>query len=394
MTLPREVSSGSLRVLHVISGINTGGAERFLSELAPQLRENGISQEIYSLSGEGSMSPVFYDRGFAVHKPNVGRSVFNAVKILSDLARLTDSYQPDIIQGWMYHGDLFSLLARHFSHQRKSKLIWNIRCSDLHLVDYSMQLRVVIRACTHYSHMPDLIIANSNAGAKSHLDLGYRPRGLAVIHNGVDTERYKPNPVIRNKLRRELGIDPKALLIIHAARVDPMKDHATLLRAVGDLKGTTIILVGQGTTSLDLPENAIALGNRSDVDEIFAAGDIIASSSSFGEGFSNALAEGMSTGLLPVATRVGDAALIVGNNGFLCEPGDINELRKAFERVRDMPLAKRQVLGVAARERITSNFSIRNAVDCYARTYRSICDSGFDYTRALHSASDLTVGYG
>lgn len=364
--------SGGIRVLHVISGVNTGGAERFLAELAPLLRERGISQEIYSLSGDGTMAPVFEKRGFVVHKPYFGRSALNGVKLLFDLAKVIDDFKPDIIQGWMYHGDLFALLARHLSRLRKSKLVWNIRCSDLRLEDYSLQLRIVIRGCAHFSKRPDLVIANSHAGAESHLRLGYKPRQLAIVHNGVDAERYQPDPHARDQVRSELGIDPETLLIVHVARVDPMKDHATLLRAVGDLAGTTTLLVGRGTASFDLPGNVIALGNRTDIDRILSAGDVVASSSAFGEGFSNAVAEGMSVGLLPVATRVGDTEILVGETGILCQPRDANGMRAAFERVRSMPPAERHALGRAARERVASNFSIQNAADNYARIYQGI----------------------
>lgn len=360
-----------MKILHVISGVGTGGAERFLSELTPHLKARGFDQEIVSLTGDGPMATVFEKHGFVVHKLDA-RGMFTATTVVRRLANLMDEFRPNVVQGWMYHGDLFATLGRQLSRWRKARLIWNIRCSDMTLDEYSLRLRMVVRACKLLSGAPDLIIANSEAGAKAHLDWGYTPNKLEVIHNGVDVEHFKPDAALGQRLRKELGIKPEAILIAHVARVDPMKDHATLLRAVDGLQGATTVLVGLGTEKLRLPTNVIALGRRTDVQTILAASDIVASSSAFGEGFSNAIAEGMSAGLLPIATRVGDAGHLVGDTGFICEPRAFHQLRAAFQRVIMMTTDQRAALGQAARQRIASMFTIKGAADRYEEAYRTV----------------------
>ena len=89
---------------------------------------------------------------------------------------------------------------------------------------------------------------------------------------------------------------------------------------------------------------------------LYAAADVVASTSAFGEGFSNAIAEGMSAGLIPVATDVGDARRIVGDTGFVVPPRNPGAFAEAIGAVAAMPKAERSRKGALARERILVAF--------------------------------------
>ena len=128
-------------------------------------------------------------------------------------------------------------------------------------------------------------------------------------------------------------------------------------------------MVGNGTEQLNMPANAKALGQRGDVARLLAASDIVVSSSAFGEGFSNSVAEGMSTGLVPVATDVGDARRIVGDTGTVVPPRDANALARALAAVAVMPSDERRKKGLMARDRIASQFSLGLALDRYFKLY-------------------------
>src|SRR5690606_18204571 len=136
----------------------------------------------------------------------------------------------------------------------------------------------LIRVGARLSGRPDVIVANSTAGVRAHLAHGYRPRRLEVIPNGIDTDRFRPDPAARADLRAALGLAPDARVAIHVARVDPMKDHASLLDAFRNLPEVALLLVGSGTQRLSLPPNAQALGRRDDVAALLSAADIIVSS--------------------------------------------------------------------------------------------------------------------
>jgi len=110
---------------------------------------------------------------------------------------------------------------------------------------------------------------------------------------------------------------------------------------------------------------------RKDIARLYAAADIVVSSSAFGEGFSNAIAEGMSSGLVPVVTDVGDARVIVGNTGRIVPPADPYVLAAAIAQEFSSP-GDLQAKGLKARARIVDHFSMAQCVEAHARLYKSI----------------------
>jgi glycosyltransferase involved in cell wall biosynthesis len=307
---------------------------------------------------------------------NFGRAA-GAVAGIIRLARLIAEQRPDIVQGWMYHGDLAALVALLMSGRRKTtRLVWSIRCSALDLRHYGPGLRLVVKACTRLSAWPDLVIANSAAGLKSHLTLGYRPRRAEVVANGIDVDEYRPNAAARDAVRRELGIPEGAIVLAHVARVDPMKDHATFLAAMARLPEISALMVGAGTENLPAGRNVVRLGRRDDVARLLAAADFVVSSSRFGEGFSNALAEGMACGLPAVATDVGDAKVIVGDTGLVVPPAHPDAFAAAIRTLKAEPAAARMERGRRARMRIVEHFALADAARSYAELYASLLAVG------------------
>ena len=228
----------------------------------------------------------------------------------------------------------------------------------------------ILRWSARMSRWPDTIVANSECGAAFHKSHGFEASRMVVIENGIDSELFRPHPAWRQQVRRELGVPLDAPLIIHPARVDPMKDHACLLKAMDTLPGVTAVLVGSKTNQLELPPNVKALGLRKDMPRLYAAADIVVSTSAFGEGFSNAIAEGMSAGLLPIVTDVGDARRIVGDTGCVLPPGDPSALASAIAQECASPndLAAK---GGRARARILETFPVSRFVDSFTRLYEN-----------------------
>jgi glycosyltransferase involved in cell wall biosynthesis len=119
-----------------------------------------------------------------------------------------------------------------------------------------------------------------------------------------------------------------------------------------------------------------ALGRRSDIPRLLAAADMVISSSAFGEGFSNALAEGMSAGLAPVATDAGDSGLIVGDTGPVVparDPAALAAAMTALAALDGYTLTKR---GAAARARIIEHYRLPLAISRFEELYRSLAGDG------------------
>jgi glycosyltransferase involved in cell wall biosynthesis len=360
------------KIVYVTAGLRGGGAEAMLTRLATA--QPGVADEITLVSllpAEGHIDRLVAG-GVTVVELQFDR-VGGAAAGLVKLAKLIADSRPDIVQGWMYHGDLAALVALVMSGRRKqTRLVWSIRCSDMDLRHYGRGLRLVVKACTLLSGSPDLVTANSAAGLKSHLALGYRPRRAEVVANGVDIDEFRPDPAVRQAVRTELGIPENAMVLAHVARVDPMKDHGSFLAAMMELPDLFALLVGAGTENLPAAANVLRLGRRQDVARLFAAADFTVSSSGFGEGFSNALAEGMACGLPAIATDVGDAKLILGDTGLVVPPENPRALAAAIRTLAREPAAARGDRRAKARARIVDNFAMTHAVQRYAGLYASL----------------------
>jgi len=169
------------KILYVTAGLRGGGAEAMLTRLVTA--QPGLADEITLVSllpAEGHIERLTAG-GVRVLELQFDKMGGVAAGLLK-LAKLIADSRPDIVQGWMYHGDLAALVALVMSGRRKqTRLVWSIRCSDMDLRHYGRGLRLVVKACTLLSSWPDLVTANSTAGLKSHLALGYRPRRAEVV---------------------------------------------------------------------------------------------------------------------------------------------------------------------------------------------------------------------
>ena len=356
------------RIMHVITGLDTGGAEKMFTDLAIANHYADESPFLVSLLPGGVHHDNLVKAGGEVKEVGLarGRPGLRGLSRLVDLIRVE---KPDIIQSWMYHADLYSLIALMLSgRRRQTRLYWGIRCSNMDTTQYGLTLKMVIRICAWLSFLPDGIVANSMEGRNWHLGIGYKPKLFTVIDNGLNISLYQATLSLRHEARAELGIDRDAFVIGALARNDPMKDYPNLLAALEKLDGAICIVAGHGTQKLPKKPGLIRLGERQDALRILHAMDVFISASAYGEGFSNAIAEAMSCELPVVATNVGDSGRIVGDCGIVVEPGNSNALAEAIMNLQQNP-AQRHELGHRARQRITEEFSLQRMVSAYRDFY-------------------------
>ena len=160
-----------------------------------------------------------------------------------------------------------------------------------------------------------------------------------------------------------------------------MKDHETLIRAFNKIhennSSTYLILAGSETKNIKSSSGIITLGMCKDMNVVYSASDIIVSSSAFGEGFSNALAEGMASSLIPIATNVGDAKLIVGEVGKIITPRNMDNLYLAMKELLAMDAYKFEKKKLFARDRVKKHFSINKMVAAYNDAYKNCIESSY-----------------
>ena len=368
-----------IRIAHVISDLDTGGAEMMLAKLVGAMDRDRFSNTVISLTDRGQLGEQIESSGVAVHPLGMKRGRPD-IFALPRLIRLFNTLNPTIVQSWLYHADLLSTLAVKFSGS--PILLWNVRCSDMDLKRYSLLSRWVRWVLARWSAAPAAVIVNSEAGKQQHERLGYRPRRWDVIPNGFDTARFHPNTSLRLPLRQEWKVPPDAVVVALVARVDPMKDHATFLNAAQEVSNARqnvyFLLVGKDTQTLapavaakGLTDRVRVLGYRSAIECLLPGVDVLCLSS-YGEGFPNVLGEAMACGIPCVSTDVGDARSIIFDTGLVVPARDPAALAHAMIDLIDRGPAARATLGRAARERIEKTYSLPMIVEQYMATYSAL----------------------
>jgi len=375
-----------MRVMHVITGLSTGGAETMLLKLLSAASGN-MDHVVVSLGDKGTIGPPIAALGVPIHCLGLKRNAPNPFSALSmlPLARRID---PKLIQGWMYHGNLMASMAT-LALRQKPPVLWNIRQTIYDLCRERWLTAKLIRLGARLSSGPAAIIYNSKTSATQHEELGYRADKRVVIPNGFDCQVLRPDEAARRAARAELGITDDTVLVGLVARYHPMKDHVGFLKAAAIVvrfhPQARFVLAGAGVSSTqpelaegiqqnELGDRVILLGERSDIPRLNNAFDI-GCSASWSEAFSNSIGEAMACGVPCAVTDVGDSAYIVADSGFVAPPRAPEALANAIGRLIEIGRSGRQQLGAKARQRIETEFSLSSIVQNYENLYATICES-------------------
>lgn len=382
MTRQVAPTSGAPRVLFVTTGLATGGAERMLYRLIPGLVAGGLKIGVVSLRGRGSVSGEIEALGVAVWHLGLdsARDLPLATMRLRGIAR---DFRPDVVQGWMYHGNLAAWLLRAL-WSRRARLCWSVRQSLPDLGLEKPRTRRVIRVCARVSAGVDAIVYNALLARRQHEVIGYASVPGRLIDNGFDTGIFRPDAEAAAAIRHELGLRLSDRLIGLIARFHAMKGHEVCLRAAANLAARApdvhFLLAGHGVDASNpalapwlnepvLMGRAHLLGERTDVPALTCALDV-ATSASLAEAFPNTLGEAMSCGVPCVATDVGDARRIVGNTGLIVPPGNAEAMASAWARLLALPKTELAALGSEARQRVSDCFSLERTVANYLELYK------------------------
>ena len=339
--------------MHVTNNLHCGGAERLLTNLVTQ-QDRVRRASVVCLHGEGVFRQTLSAAGVEVIDLGI-RHKRNALGGLFRFASLIRRRRPAVIQGWMYHANVFAFLALCLAGRRGTRLIWGIYNSDIY--GNQSTWRNLGGLGKLFSPYVDGVIYNAEQARDFHRTFGFRePRSL-VIPNCLDTKKFRRDPSLRAIVRRELDIPDDAIMIVTVARVDPMKNWPEVLEAVRGIPGVITVGVGKGTEQLPQQSGFIGLGWREDIQRLLSAADIFLLASAFGEGTSVALAEAMSCGLPCVVTDVGGNGTFVGDAGLVVPPRQVAAVRAALLRLaRDARL--REQMGRAGVERVSTGHSV------------------------------------
>jgi glycosyltransferase involved in cell wall biosynthesis len=374
----------TIKVLHCITDLSPDGAQRTLLRLIGSLERAGIESRVVCLAGEGSLSSEFESAGFPVIQLGMQRGIPSLAGIVK-LRAIIKEWQPHIVQGWMYHGNVAALLATKMSGM-SVPVLWNVRRCLYDLSRDRFATRLTIRAGAWLSRWISRIIYCVDLAAVQHEALGFDAYRRIVIPNGVDMTTFKPTNVERSALRRELGVPDECRLVGAVGRYHPQKDFEGFLQAAAAVVwgggDAHFVLAGRGlspdnerlaalVSDLGISRRVHLLGERTNIPALMSGLDLFVSSSN-NEGFSNVLAEAMASGLACVATDVGAAREVLCGVGRLVPPEEPLVLGVAIAEMLALRAEERAAIGVRARMTIGQRYSVERMVESYAQLYRTM----------------------
>ena len=375
-----------VRVTHLITDLMIGGAQTMLLQLLKASDHDRFQPTVICLTGDGQTAARIRDLGLEVHNVAM-RPGLPGPGAVWRLYRLLRRLRPTVLQTWLYHSDFLGLILGRLVGI--PAIAWNIRCAKTDARYHSGRNGMVVRLLARWSARPQAVVANSEAGRRLHEQMGYRPRRWCILPNGFDTTLFRPRDGAHTALCRELELPEDSLLIGLVARYDPLKDHATFLRAAavcaGKVPNAHFVLIGAGVDSANaklrrliaepgLDGRVHLLGERSDTPELTAGLDIATCSSS-GEGFPNTIGEAMASGVPLVVTDVGDSAILLGAAGEVVPPGAPEAFADALVRLLNLAGEDRRELGLRGRRRIEECYAIDQIAAQYAALYRELAGS-------------------
>lgn len=311
------------KIVHIIVGLNVGGAELMLSRLVLHSYKTGQFQHIViSLTDIGVVGLDLQAKGIEVHSLGM-TSARSIPKTVFRLRTLLKDIQPTVVQTWMYHADFLGGLAA--KSLDIDKIIWGIRTTDVSQGKSKLTVHLS-KACAKLSYyIPDVIVCAARVSKDYHISIGYDQSKMVVIPNGFDIEALSSTEEEGLQVRKEVNLSAEDTVIGTVGRFNPVKNQklfidvaALLVKEFPDLK---FMMVGRDNTTENkelmswIEQNNIIdsfrlLGQRDDVPKCLKAMDIFCLHSKT-EGFPNVVGEAILSGTVCVATNVGDVGVLL-----------------------------------------------------------------------------------
>ena len=286
-----------MRVLHVITGLDAGGAEHQLRLL---LRRLPVECEVATLSNPGSVARAIRADGTEVHELSMTSN--RDVTVVPRLARLIRRGGFEIVHTHLYRACVHGRVAARLAGVPAVATEHSLGDGVIEGRRTSAGVRALYLATERLGRMT---IAVSGAVADRLLAWGVPARRITVIPDGIEPTEFRFDPRIRRAARYRLGIASGTPVIGAVGRMVPGKRFDLLVRALVGLPGAVLLLVGGGPAGpallrqaarLGVANRVIVTGEAADTRELYCAMDLFASPSpqeTFGLAVLEALASGL-----------------------------------------------------------------------------------------------------
>lgn len=366
-----------MKILHIITGLNRGGAEMMLYKIIKH-SPNPTKHRVVSLIAEGFFAQKIRELGCVVESLDMTKnpltfSPFHILRIIKDA-------RPDVIQCWMFHANIIGGFFGRLSGVKN--IVWGIHHS---MSKYDRRISHLINKIgALMSHnFCDTVICCGLRPLEVCKNSGYAADKLKCVYNGFEPDVFFFDENARKKIRTELGLTDDAFVVVHMARFHILKNHLGLLRIFAKLlaknHNSYLVLVGDGLAGNEQIENAIdelgiranvkMMGFRTDSCAFYSAADVTVLPS-LSEGFPNVVGESMLCERPCITSAVGDCANITGHRDWAFELSDEDGFAEKLFEFSKMPKSELKACGEECRKRIVDNFSIEKIYNEYSKIWR------------------------
>ena len=356
-----------MKVLHIITSLYTGGAEKLLIDSIPIYKQKGI--DVYLLLLNGNETPFYKQlksKNITLYKLTKGniRKVYNPLLTFQIIPYLK---KYDIIHVHLFPALYWTALAKYLSRS-KVKLVFTEHSTNNKRITKKGVWRLLDKLVYKQYNKIGTITSEVDTVIKTHLET--TSDKFRVINNGIDISQYSNAKGCEKE-------DKNSKVIIQVASFSKPKDQPTLIRALQYLPQNIVVqFIGDGVLrkqceqlvdTLGLSDRISFLGVRTDVPTLLKSADIVVMSSNY-EGLSLSMIEGMASGNPLVASAVPGLKDIVSGTGLLFEKGNERDLaEKIMSLLNDDELYKKIALQCSNKAK---QYDINTMVDKYIELYK------------------------
>ena len=347
-----------INLLHLITGLGVGGAERVVLDLAKNSNKERYKTSVISMSKQDGMLEIFQQNGVDVHILNRSSTLFDLFKIVQTVNRYVKEHNIHLIHAHMTDAMIVGVMVKRLNP--KLKLVFTS-----HNVTFGSKVRTLAVRLLKSFRDKDILFSKDQLS-------GIYKKSYEMIPNGIDIARYDLN-LPKNEI----------FTFITVGRIEKQKNHIKLLESAKALKERElefqILIVGEGTDPVQkkrvedyivehkLEENVHLLGVRFDIPELIAKSDCFVLSSAW-EGLPIVLLEAGASKIPIISTPVGSIpSLIDESNGYLAD----EKFTEAMEDVMwNYNLAKEKAMSLY--KKVEESYSIENIVKKHEKIYEEL----------------------
>lgn len=363
------------------AAVATGLQQSLLMPVLTRMPKQRVKTQVVCLAPGAVPAAMLRQNGVPVHDVALSRHKFS-IGGFGELVKAAKAFKPDVVHAWGYTAQIFAHGVRK-RVDRKIKVVWTVASTTPLPRGAGMIDRQKLKHAVKGAPNADRIVYASDAGGAQHRRAGFPEGDHLTIPPGIDATRFKPDPAARRKIREQLHLGPEAFVIGMVAPFQPEYDHATFIKAVGELIKTNpnvaVVLAGHGVQKGNAPLMALVgggtlagrtqlLGEWSDLASLFNACDVVCSSAQ-NDGARMNLVAAMLCGVPCVATGLGAQGEVIGHHGVAIEAGSPPAFVKGILRVLQLTPEKRAAMAQGARKHALQHYVYVKSLQKYLQLY-------------------------